>query len=71
MTETNFLHDAIDKLTVAYVHIYQLHGKARSHIQEEGAMEVRDLCEDLIHKIDMFKMNKQLTEKFSKTREVA
>jgi hypothetical protein len=31
-----------------------IHKDARDHIQEQDAPELRDLCEDLINKIDSF-----------------
>ena len=30
------------------------HNSARMHIKENGAIELRDMCEDLIHEIDMY-----------------
>jgi len=70
MIEDGFLHQAINKMTVVYAHLWMLHKDACGHINESGAIEVRDLCQDLIHKVDMWKMNKELAEKF-KPEEVA
>ena len=70
MTETEFLHDALNKLTVPYYHLVKLRDYARAHINDEGAIDVRDFCEDLVYRIDMFTREKQIAEKFSKPEEV-
>lgn len=64
MIEDGFLHDALKKMTVVYYHLNVLHKDACGHINESGAIEVRDMCHDLIHKIDMWTREKQLAEKF-------
>lgn len=47
-------HDAINKLSVIYGYLHILHKDAMGNIKEPMALEVRDLCEDTMHKIDMW-----------------
>lgn len=69
MIENEYLHKAINKLSVVYAHLWLLHNEAKSNINDKGAIEIRDLCQDVIHKIDMFTREKQLAEKFTSSHE--
>jgi hypothetical protein len=50
-------HDAINEISVIYGYCHLLRRKAITDITAEMAVEVRDLAEDLIYKIDMFEKN--------------
>lgn len=54
MTDPDFLHDATNKLTVIYFHLCNLQKDSVTRISEPSAIETRDLCASLLHKIDMF-----------------
>ena len=57
-------HDAVNKLSVIYGYIHMLHRDAMAHIKDDMAIDVRDLCQDLTHKIDMFERNNVQIRRF-------
>lgn len=54
MKDDSFKHAAVNKLSVICGHAWHLEKAAREDIHAELAIETRDLCQDIMHRIDMF-----------------
>ena len=59
-----YKHDAVNQISVIYGYAYLARKQALEHINEDMAVEVRDLMEDLIYKIDIFEKNNVPLKKF-------
>ena len=54
MNKDEWQHLAINELSVIFAYTHLLRKNAMSNINEDMAIEMRDLTDDIIHKIDMF-----------------
>jgi len=52
--DTTFKHDAVNRISAIRARIFELERDARVHITEDMAIEYRDLCLDMINKMDLF-----------------
>lgn len=54
MLKDRWKHDAANKLAVIRSHLYLLHKDSLGNIKEDNAIDVRDLCQDMMCAIDIF-----------------
>lgn len=53
-------YDAANQLQVVKVWLNDSHKYAIENIKEDKAIEMRDLCQDMIHQIEMFLLQHKL-----------
>lgn len=54
MSDKEFKHEAVNEISVIYGHLVKLHKTAQSDIKADLAIETRDLCHELIYRLEMF-----------------
>jgi hypothetical protein len=54
MDSKSFKHNSLNAMSVIYGQVFYLEKIAIDHIRDEMAMEVRDICQDIRHKIEMW-----------------
>jgi hypothetical protein len=52
--DTSFKHDAINRISFIKAKIADLERDARGRIKEDMAIEYRDLCDEMLYRLDMF-----------------